>query len=100
VTNNPGGLLKKDLYVTAIVEAGVIEHALTVPDAALLRTAENEPFVYVAAEPARPNQFGQRLVSVGESLDGRTQILSGLARGENVAADGSLFLQFANSLQQ
>ncbi len=100
VTDNPEGKLKKDLYVTAIVEAGVIDNALTVPDAALLRTAENEPFVYVVEDPAKPNQFGQRLVSVGESQGGRTQILSGLKRGENVAADGSLFLQFANSLQR
>jgi cobalt-zinc-cadmium efflux system membrane fusion protein len=100
VTDNPEGKLKKDLYVTAIVQAGVIENALTVPDAALLRTAENEPFVYVVEEPAKPNQFGQRLVSVGESQGGWTQILSGLKRGENVAADGSLFLQFANSLQR
>jgi len=100
VTDNPEGKLKKDLYVTATVHAGVIENALTVPDAAVLRTAENEPFVYVAADPAKPNQFGQRLVSVGESLGGKTQILSGLGRGENVAADGSLFLQFANSFQR
>jgi cobalt-zinc-cadmium efflux system membrane fusion protein len=100
VTDNPEGKLKKDLYVTATVHAGVIENALTVPDAAVLRTAENEPFVYVAADPAKPNQFGQRLVSVGESLNGKTQILSGLGRGENVAADGSLFLQFANSFQR
>jgi cobalt-zinc-cadmium efflux system membrane fusion protein len=100
VTDNSGGKLKKDQYVTAIVQAGVIENALTAPDAAILRTAENEPFVYVAEDPAKPNQFGQRLVSVGESEGGRTQILSGLRRGENVAADGSLFLQFANSLQQ
>jgi len=100
VTDNPGGKLKKDLYVTAIVKAGVIQNALTVPDAAVLRTAENEPFVYVVAEPAKPNQFGQRLVSVGQSQGGRTQILSGLLQGENVAADGSLFLQFANSFQR
>jgi cobalt-zinc-cadmium efflux system membrane fusion protein len=100
VTDNPEGKLKKDQYVTAIVEAGVIDGALTVPDASVLRTAENEPFVYVAADPAKPNQFGQRLVSVGESHDGKTQILSGLRQGENVAADGSLFLQFANSLQR
>jgi cobalt-zinc-cadmium efflux system membrane fusion protein len=100
VTNNPEGKLKKDMYVTAIVEAGVIKDALTVPDAAVLRTAENEPFVYVVEEPAKPNQFGQRLVSVGESRGGKTQILSGLQQGENIAADGSLFLQFANSLQR
>jgi cobalt-zinc-cadmium efflux system membrane fusion protein len=100
VTNNPGGKLKKDMYVTATVQAGVIENALTVPDAAVLRTAENEPFVYVVEDPAKPNQFGQRLVSVGESQGGKTQILSGLQPGERVAADGSLFLQFANSLQR
>jgi len=99
-TKNPGGKLKKDQYVTAIVQAGVIPHALTVPDAAVLRTAENEPFVYVVADPARPNEFSQRMVSIGESLNGRTQILTGLQPGENVAADGSLFLQFANSLQR
>jgi membrane fusion protein, heavy metal efflux system len=100
VTNNRGGKLKKDMFVTAIVQAGVIESALTVPDAAVLRTPENEPFVYVVEDPAKPNQFGQRLVSVGESQGGKTQILSGLKQGENVAADGSLFLQFANSLQR
>jgi len=100
VTDNPDGKLKKDMYVTAIVQAGAIDNALTVPDAAVLRTAENEPFVYVVEGPAKPNQFGQRLVSLGESLGGRTQILSGLERGENVVADGSLFLQFANSFQQ
>jgi cobalt-zinc-cadmium efflux system membrane fusion protein len=100
VTDNPEGKLKKDQYVTATVEAGVIANALTVPDAAVLRTAENEPFVYVVEDPAKPNQFGQRLVSVAESQGGQTQILSGLRRGENVAADGSLFLQFANSLQR
>ena len=100
VTDNPDGKLKKDMYVTAIVQAGAIEGALTVPDAALLRTAENEPFAYVVADPSRPSQFSQRLVSVGESQGGRTHIMSGLRQGESVVADGSLFLQFANSFQR
>jgi len=100
VTDNPEGKLKKDMYVTATVHAGAIENALTVPDAAVLRTPENEPFVYVVSDPAKPNQFGQRLVSIGESQGGRTQILSGMRQSENVAADGSLFVQFANSLQR
>jgi cobalt-zinc-cadmium efflux system membrane fusion protein len=100
VTDNPGGKLKKDLYVTATVQAGAVENALVVPDAAVLRTAENEPFVYVVEDPGKPNQFGQRLISVGESEGGRTQVLGGVKRGELVAADGSLFLQFANSFQR
>ncbi len=97
VTANPGGKLKKDMYVTATVEASSIPNALTVPDAAVLRTSENEPFVYVAHGN---NQFAQQLVEIGESRGGRTQIRSGLAAGQKVVADGSLFLQFANSLQR
>jgi cobalt-zinc-cadmium efflux system membrane fusion protein len=38
-------------------------------------------------------------VEIGESLDGKTRILRGLSPGERVVGDGSLFLQFANSLQ-
>lgn len=97
VTNNPGQKLKKDMYVTAIVQAGTIENALAVPDASVLRTAENEPFVYVAAGS---NQFAQRLVTIGESQNGKTEIIAGLQKGERVAADGSLFLQFANSFER
>jgi cobalt-zinc-cadmium efflux system membrane fusion protein len=97
VTSNPGGKLKKDMYVTAVVQAGAIKDALTVPDAAILRNNENEPFVYVATGA---NQFGQRLVTIGDSEDGKTQVLSGLHAGERVAGDGSLFLQFANSFQK
>lgn len=95
-TANPGGKLKKDMYVTATVVAGKIANALLVPDSAILRNAENEPFVYVEAGQ---NQFARRLVKVAESNQGKTQILSGLQPGDRVAADGSLFLQFANSLQ-
>jgi membrane fusion protein, heavy metal efflux system len=97
VTNNPEEKLKRDMYVTATVRAAAILHAITVPDASVLRNAENQPFVYAAMGP---NQFGERLVAIGESQGGRTQILSGLREGEQVAADGSLFLQFANSLQR
>jgi len=97
VTDNPNEKLKNNMYVTAIVQAGSIENAITVPDAAVLRTPENHPFVYIATDS---NQFAQRLVTVGESEGGRTQIQSGLAAGDRVAADGSLFLQFANSLQR
>ena len=100
VTDNLAGMLKKDMYVTAIVQAGAISNALTVPDAAVLRTAENEPFVYMVADPTKPNQFAQRMVSIGDSQGGRTHIMSGVRPGEMVAADGSLFLQFANSLQR
>jgi cobalt-zinc-cadmium efflux system membrane fusion protein len=39
------------------------------------------------------------LVKVGDSQDGRILIQDGLKEGERVVGDGSLFLQFKNSLQ-
>ena len=96
-TNNPGEKLKKDMYVVATVNAGTIPNAIALPDAAVLRDSENQPFVYAAAGS---NQFGRRSVTLGESLNGQTQVTSGLKAGDQVIGNGSLFLQFANSLQR
>ena len=96
-TPNRGDKLKKDMYVTATVQAGKIQNAIALPDAAILRDSENQPFVYVAASA---QQFDRRSVTLGESLNGQTEITSGLKAGDRVIGDGSLFLQFANSLQR
>jgi len=96
VTENPAHKLKKDMYVTATVRAGAIGNALLVPDAAVLRDTENQPFLYLQTGAT---QFARRLVTLGESSNGRTQITSGLKEGERVVGDGSLFLQFQNSMQ-
>jgi cobalt-zinc-cadmium efflux system membrane fusion protein len=98
VTENPGKRLKKDMYVTASVNAGAIANALTVPDAAVLRDAENQPFVYVQSA-VKPNEFARRSIQLGVGHAGRSQITDGLKEGEHVVGDGSLFLQFKNSLQ-
>jgi cobalt-zinc-cadmium efflux system membrane fusion protein len=95
-TSNPGEKLKKDMYVVATVNAGAIKNAIALPDAAVLRDAENQPFVYAASG----NQFGRRSVTLGESLNGQTEITGGLKAGDKVVGNGSLFLQFANSLQR
>lgn len=96
-TSNPGDKLKKDMYVTATVNAGAVKNAIAVPDSAILRDAENEPFVYTETADGR---FGRRAVSVGESQQGKTQIESGLNPGDRFIANGSLFVQFENSLQR
>jgi len=96
VTENPGKKLKKDMYVTATVKAGSVADAITVPEASILRDTENQPFVYVQAGP---NQFARRVVTLGQSVNGRAQITSGLKESEQVVGDGSLFLQFKNSIQ-
>jgi len=85
------------MYVVAQVQAGKVTNAITVPNAAVLRNAENEPFVYLLAGQ---NQFAMRNVIIGQSSEQATEITSGLSAGDRVVANGGLFLQFANSLQR
>jgi len=94
---NPGERLKKDMYVTAEVRAGTISNALTVPDAAVLRDTDNMPYVYLQTGN---NQFARRSVTLGQTGNGNSQILTGLRAGDKIVGNGSLFLQFQNSLQR
>jgi membrane fusion protein, heavy metal efflux system len=98
VTDNPGQKLKNNMYVSGTLQAGAINDALVVPDASVLHDTENMPFVYVQTGD-KANQFGRRVVTIGENHDGKTQITSGLKEGERVVGDGGIFLQFKNSLQ-
>jgi cobalt-zinc-cadmium efflux system membrane fusion protein len=96
VVDNKGEKLKRDMYCTVTVTAGTVSNAIAVPDAAVLRDDENQPFVYAAVGA---NQFGRRTVDIGESQNGQTQITKGLSTGDKVVGNGSLFIQFANSFQ-
>lgn len=96
IVDNPGEKLKRDMYCTVTVSAGSLSGVAAVPNASVLRDDNNQPFIYVANGA---NQFARRDVELGQSQDGQTQIVKGISIGEKVVGDGSLFLQFANSLQ-
>jgi membrane fusion protein, heavy metal efflux system len=96
VTENPQDLLKKDMFVNAVIHTQTQRNILTVPVAAVLHDAQNEPFVYVEQEP---DKFAQRQVKVGAQQGGSVEIVSGIQAGDRVVSDGSIFLQFANSYQ-
>lgn len=93
---NPGERLKKEMYVTAQVQAAVIANALFVPNSAVLRDDQNMPYVYLQTGST---QFARRDVTLGETESGKTQVLTGLQASDRIVSDGSLFLQFQNSLQ-
>jgi membrane fusion protein, heavy metal efflux system len=96
VTQNPSGLLKKDMFVDAVIHTGMRSHMLVVPVSGVLRDDKNEPIVFVQEEPGK---FAQRSVTIAGQQDGLVGITSGLNEGETVVSDGSLFLQFAGTLQ-
>ena len=96
VTQNPGGILKKDMFVEAVIHTGSQGNTIVVPVSAVLRDDKNEPIVYVQMEPGK---FAQRQVAIAGQQRGLIAIASGLKVGETVVSDGGLFLQFAGSIQ-
>ncbi len=97
VTRNTNALLKKDLFVDVVIHDKTVQKVLEVPTAAVLYDENNMPFVYVEMEPGT---FAQRLVTLGGQHDDQTQVADGLKAGDRVVAQGSVFLQFANTYQQ
>jgi cobalt-zinc-cadmium efflux system membrane fusion protein len=96
VTKNPEGLLKKDMFVDAVIHTRSARSVLAVPTSAILRNDENLPFVYVEVEPGK---FAQRLINLGVEQGEETEIAGGCKEGEKVVSEGSVFLQFANNNQ-
>ena len=96
VTHNIDGLLKKDMFVEATISTFTRSAVLAVPVAAVLRDDKNEPIVYVEVEPGK---FAQRSVAIGTQQDGMVAVSSGLEKSDRVLGDGSLFVQFATSIQ-
>lgn len=96
VVDNPGEKLKRDMYCTVTVTAGVLKSALAVPNSAVLRDDNNQPFVYALTGE---NQFGRRDVVLGQAQGNETQIQKGVSPGDRIVGNGSLFLQVVNSMQ-
>jgi len=92
--DNPGGVLKKQMYVTVQIRSHVEHHGLLVPVSAVLRDDENLPFVYVV-QPG--GGYARRSISLGTRVGDRYVIPEGLRAGDKVVADGSIFLQFIQS---
>jgi cobalt-zinc-cadmium efflux system membrane fusion protein len=94
VADNPGGLLKKQMYVRVLIHSTRNNSGLLAPVSAVLRDDDNLPFVYTALAQGR---FARRRVSLGSRLDDRYEITAGLKAGDQIVVDGALFLQFLQS---
>jgi cobalt-zinc-cadmium efflux system membrane fusion protein len=86
---NPARLLKAEMYVDVEVSDPAARPRLAVPTTAIVAEGERR-FVFV--EEGR-GSFRRRPVVAGPERDGKTEILSGLAPGQRVVAEGSLLLE-------
>lgn len=94
LTVNTGESLKRDMYVRVFIQSRRPRTGLLVPSSAVLRDAENLPFVFVAVGDTG---FVRQKVTLGGHVGERLEIRSGLSAGQRVITDGGLFLQFAEN---
>jgi cobalt-zinc-cadmium efflux system membrane fusion protein len=94
VVDNPGDFLKKQMYVDVRIHARQQSSGLLVPASAILRDDENLPFVYITE---RDGSFARRHVTLGYRAGDRYEIADGLKAGDQVVADGAIFMQFMQS---
>ena len=91
VVDNPGDLLKKQMYVRVRISSARPERGLLVPVDAVLRDDENLPFVYVQAADG---SYARRLVTLGVRTGNRYLIAAGLEAGDKVVTEGGIFVRF------
>jgi len=94
VARNRGDFLKRDMYVRVALRSRRPRRGLLAPVSAVLRDAQNLPFVFLAAPDS---SFTRRPVTLGSRVGDRFEITSGLAAGDRIIVEGGLFLQFAES---
>jgi len=82
---NPDGVLLPGMFVRAIVEEGVNEKAILVPQESVARNTKGEPYVLIVAEDGKVQQ---RKIVIDRAVGNKWLIASGLDPGDQVIAEG------------
>ncbi|HMK39266.1 MAG TPA: efflux RND transporter periplasmic adaptor subunit [Bacteroidota bacterium] len=91
---NPEGKLKPNMYARVTLKPEARE-ALVVPASAVLFTGRH-PLVWVETGPGR---FAPRVVTVGLTSGGLTEVLGGVEEGDMVAATGGFLIDSESRLE-
>lgn len=94
VAPNRDQLLRRDLFVRVEIRSNVEHHGLLVPVASVLLDDQSLPFVFIANNAGG---FTRRRITRGHRVGDQFEVTSGLAAGDQVVAEGALFIQFAES---
>ena len=86
VVPNPERMLMPGMYVRAVLQEGVNEASLLVPQQAVTRAPDGSASTLVVGED---NKLAKRAIVVGRAIGNRWQVLSGLNAGDRVLVEGS-----------
>ncbi|NIV17672.1 MAG: efflux RND transporter periplasmic adaptor subunit [Woeseiaceae bacterium] len=93
---NPDLLLKPDMFADITIDASPRSHAVVVPSEAIVRSGLREQ-VFVVRDAGK---FEPREVEIGLSGGDFTEILSGLAVGEEVVVSGQFLIDSESKLRE
>jgi membrane fusion protein (multidrug efflux system) len=82
---NPHNELLPGMFVHAILQQGVQEQGILIPQEAVSHDVKGKPYVYVVKTD---NSVEQRAITTGEMAHGEWLVSQGLAAGEKVITDG------------
>ena len=91
---NTGGMLKPDMFVSAVIRVPLVT-GIVIPVTAVIDTGKRQ----VVWVESAPGVFQPRDVRVGERVDDKLQILSGLKAGDKVAVSGGYLIDSESQLQ-
>jgi cobalt-zinc-cadmium efflux system membrane fusion protein len=86
---NPKRKLKLDMFATVKLPTRLNREALAVPTEAV-QQIEGKNVVFIQKGPTT---FEPRIVTIGESVQGMTEIMSGLEKGQSVVSRGAFHLK-------
>jgi len=87
VVPNPEGVLLPGMFVRAVVEEGVAEQAILVPQQAVNRTPKGDPFALVVSDGGTVEQ---RMLRLNRAIGDKWLVSSGLSTGDRVIVEGML----------
>ncbi len=87
VVPNPKHLLLPGMFVRAVVQEGIAEKAILVPQQGVSRTPKGEPFALVVDENSKVQQ---RMLTLNRAIGDRWLVASGLAAGDRVIVEGMM----------
>ncbi|MBJ8432309.1 multidrug efflux RND transporter periplasmic adaptor subunit AdeD [Acinetobacter pittii] len=82
---NPNNALLPGLYVRAELGTGTRPNSVLIPQGALFRDAEGNPLVWIVG---KDNKAEQRKITLGDAIDNRWLVTSGLKAGDQVIVEG------------
>ena len=92
---NPANILLPGMYVRAVVEEGVLENAVLVPQKTVMRDTRGRPYVYVLIEEQNKTgedtfEIAMRHVSINRNVGAKWLISSGLEPGDLLLIEGHM----------